>query len=149
MNPDDPAAHIARHCVAVRVRLLARYVTGVCDAGLRGTGLRVGQVNILVAAGHAGPLTPTALAAALVMDKSTLSRDVAPLLARRLLRKTPGPDGRSHTLELTASGRKKLAALLPAWQAAQDELLRRLGDANLAGVFAAADRLWQPPPDAN
>lgn len=141
MTPDDPTGRMARECVAVRARMLARYVSGVCDAGLRGTGLRVGQVNLLAAVGHAGPLTPTALAAALVLDKSTLSRDVAPLLAGRLLRKRPGPDARSHTLELTAAGRRKLLAVLPAWEAAQADLRAALGADNLPALFAAAGRL--------
>jgi DNA-binding MarR family transcriptional regulator len=138
----DPIAEIARDCVAVRVRLLARLVTGVCDAGLRAHGLRVAQVNILVAAGHAGPLSPTELAAGLVMDKSTLSRDVESLLARGWLRKVAGGDRRSHRLELTPAGREKVASILPAWRAAQAALRERLGAENLAGVFAAAERVW-------
>lgn len=138
----DPVTEIADGCIAVRVRLLNRLVSGVCDAGLRGHGLSVAQVNILVAVGHSGPLTPSEVAAALVMDKSTLSRDVGPLLKKGWLRKAAGPDRRSHTLELTAAGREKLAAILPAWRAAQRELRERLGPDNLAGLFAAVDRVW-------
>lgn len=142
MSASDPVREIAEKCIAVRVRVLNRLVTGVCDAGLRGHGITVAQVNILVAVGHAGPLTPTALSAALVMDKSTLSRDVAALLANKWLRKAPGADKRSHTLELTPAGRDKLAAITPAWRAAQAELSERLGAANLDGVFAAVERVW-------
>ena len=76
MRAADPIREIAEGCIAVRVRLLNRLVSGVCDAGLRGHGVSVAQVNILVAVGQAGPLTPTRLAARLVMDRSTLSRDV-------------------------------------------------------------------------
>ena len=142
MATPDAVREIADGCIAVRVRLLNRLVTGVCDAGLRGHGLSVAQVNILVAAGHAGPLTPTDLAAALVMDKSTLSRDVAPLLANGWLRKAPCGDKRSHTLELTAGGRDKVASLLPLWRETQVALRERLGAVNLDGVFAAAERIW-------
>jgi DNA-binding MarR family transcriptional regulator len=138
----DPVNEIACECIAVRVRLLARLVTGVCDAGLRRHGLRVAQVNILVAAGHSGPIAPTELAAFLVMDKSTLSRDVASLLRRGLLRKVEGDDRRSHQLELTAAGREKVAAILPAWRATQAALREQLGTENLAGLFGAVERVW-------
>lgn len=136
----DPVAEIARACIAVRVRMLNRLVTRVCDAGLRGHGVSVAQVNILVAVGHAGPVAPSDLAAALVLDKSTLSRDVVALLGRGWLRKAAGADKRSHRLELTPAGREKVASILPAWRAAQDELRDRLGADNLAGVFAAVER---------
>ncbi|MGL4553172.1 MAG: MarR family winged helix-turn-helix transcriptional regulator [Gemmataceae bacterium] len=142
MPSHDPIREIAEGCIAVRVRLLNRLVTGVCDAGLVGHGLSVAQVNILVAVGHAGPLTPTRAATLLVMDRSTLSRDVEPLLAKGWLHKTPGADRRSHELGLTEAGREKVASILPAWRAAQAELRGRLGADNLAGVFAAADLVW-------
>lgn len=142
MPTRDPVREIAEGCIAVRVRLLARMVNGVCDAGLRGHGITVAQMNILVAVGHAGPLKPTDVAAALVMDKSTLSRDVVALLDAGWLRKSDGDDKRSHRLELTAAGRDKLASLIPAWRAGQAELRKRLGADNLAGLFAAAERVW-------
>jgi DNA-binding MarR family transcriptional regulator len=142
MPTRDPIREIAEGCIAVRVRLLARAVNGVCDAGLRGHGITVAQMNILVAVGHAGPLKPTDVAVALVMDKSTLSRDVVALLAAGWLRKTDTADKRSHRLELTASGRDKVASLIPVWRAGQAELRKRLGAENLGGLFAAAERVW-------
>ncbi|MBY0459093.1 MAG: MarR family transcriptional regulator [Gemmataceae bacterium] len=145
MAKRDPVREIAENCIAVRVRMLNRVVTGVCDAGLREHGISVAQVNLLVAVGHAGPLTPTDLAAALVLDKSTLSRDVTALLGNGWLRKTAGDDKRRHTLELTEAGRDQLVSLLPAWRAAQAELRQRRGAEALAGLFAGADRVWQEP----
>ncbi len=95
---------MARECVAVRVRLLNRLVTGVCDDGLRPHGVRVAQVNVLCAIANAGPITPTDLAAALVMDKSTLSRDVEKLIEKGWVETATGEDARSHTLAATAVG---------------------------------------------
>ncbi|MCI0704476.1 MAG: MarR family winged helix-turn-helix transcriptional regulator [Planctomycetia bacterium] len=138
----DAVREIAQGCIAVRVRLLNRLVSGICDAGLREHGVNVAQVNILVAVGHSGPLTPSEVAATLVMDKSTLSRDVEALLANDWLRKIAGNDKRSHKLELTAAGREKVASILPVWREAQTELRKRLGAKNLTGLFAAAERIW-------
>ncbi|MDY3561364.1 MarR family winged helix-turn-helix transcriptional regulator [Gemmata sp. JC673] len=142
MAADDPAREMAANCIAVRVRVLNRFVTALCETGLRGHGISVAQVNIMVVAGHAGPLTPTALSTALVMDKSTLSRDVTALLANGWLRKSEGPDRRSHTLELTTAGRDKLAAILPVWRQAQKDLQAQLGAENVPPLFDAVARVW-------
>ena len=51
---------IAGECLAVRVRALNRAVTALYDEALRPLGLRVGQLNLLVAVariGTAGPAT--------------------------------------------------------------------------------------------
>jgi DNA-binding MarR family transcriptional regulator len=142
MPARDPVREIAEGCIAVRVRMLNRLVSSVCDAGLRGHDITVAQMNVLVAVGHSGPITPTAVAAALVMDKSTLSRDVVALLDRGWLARAGGGDKRSHTLALTDAGRAKLASLISVWRAGQAELRKRLGAANLGGVFAAAEKVW-------
>ena len=56
--------------------------------------VRVAQVNVLCAVANSGPVTPTDLAAALVMDKSTLSRDVEKLVARGWVETAAGDDAR-------------------------------------------------------
>lgn len=133
---------MARECVAVRVRLLNRLVTGVCDAGLRPFGVRVAQVNILCAVAAGGPVAPTELARRLVLDKSTLSRDADKLIASGWLAATAGDDGRSHTLSVTADGLKLLERIHPAWAAAQKEIAGMIGGDGVAAVSDTVDRLW-------
>src|SRR3954463_10177645 len=71
-----PAEVIARDCIAVRVRALNRAVTALYDDALRPHGLRVGQLNLLVAVARMGTARPGDLCRVLLMEKSTLSRDV-------------------------------------------------------------------------
>ena len=76
-SSDRPAAElIAGECLAVRVRTLNRAVTALYDEALRPHGLRVGQLNLLVAVARMGTARPGDLCRILRMDKSTLSRDV-------------------------------------------------------------------------
>lgn len=133
---------MARECVAVRVRLLNRLVTGVCDDGLRPFGVRVAQVNVLCAVANSGPVTPTDLAAVLVMDKSTLSRDVAKLIERGWVETTAEGDARSHTLTATAAGVAFLEEIHPLWLAAQKQLTERLGPVFLASLTQTVDDIW-------
>jgi DNA-binding MarR family transcriptional regulator len=44
-----------------------------------------------------------------------------------LVRIGPGADGRSKTVVVTAKGRRKLAAAMPLWSAAQKQVLRDFG----------------------
>lgn len=141
-NVPAVARQIARECIAVRVRLLNRLVTGVCDDALRPHGVRVAQVNVLCAIGHSGPVTPTDLARALVLDKSTLSRDVDKLRASGWVEATPTADGRSHTLAITAQGVAFLEQIHPLWQKAQQELTEQLGPDLLGAVRQAVDQIW-------
>jgi DNA-binding MarR family transcriptional regulator len=142
MEPSPRVRQIARECLAMRVRLLNRVVTGRCDAGLRPHGVRVGQVNILVALANGGPLTPTAVGRILVMEKSTVSRDVDHLRRNGWVEPESGADGRSHTLRVTAAGLALIEAIYPAWLAAQAELAELLGPAGTTAVGEAVERVW-------
>jgi DNA-binding MarR family transcriptional regulator len=133
---------MARECIAVRTRLLNRLVTGVCDDGLRPFGVRVAQVNILCAIAHSGPITPTALAAALVLDKSTLSRDMNKLLEKGWVEARSGDDARSHQLAATHAGIAFLERIHPIWADAQRRLARRLGPVLVAAMSETVNDIW-------
>ena len=49
---------IAADCLAARVRLLSRTITGIYDEALRPLGVTVGQLNILVTVAKLGPVAP-------------------------------------------------------------------------------------------
>jgi DNA-binding MarR family transcriptional regulator len=133
---------MARECVAVRTRLLNRLVTGVCDAGLRPFGVKVATVNVLCAIANSGPVTPTELAAALVLDKSTLSRDMAKLLEKGWVETQPGDDARSHQLVATADGVAFLERIHPVWADAQRRLILRLGPVLVAAMSETVNDIW-------
>ena len=142
MSVPPKVRQMARECVAVRTRLLNRLVTGVCDAGLRPFGVRVAQVNILCAVANSGPITPTDLAAALVLDKSTLSRDMAKLLEKGWVETQPGEDARSHLLTATPAGVAFLEQLHPIWAKTQKRLIDRLGPVLVAAMSETVNDIW-------
>lgn len=142
MTPSPRVRQIARECIAVRVRLLNRLVTGMCDEGLRPYGVRVGQVNILVVLANGGPQTSTAVSRILVMDKSTFSRDVDHLRRKGWVTADPCDDGRSYTLRVTEKGLALLEDIYPEWQAIQEDMARVLGPDGVEAVLGAVDRVW-------
>jgi DNA-binding MarR family transcriptional regulator len=120
-------------CTCSRVRGLARRLTGLYDAALVPHGLTVTQYAALAAlARTSAPLSVAELARRLQMDRTTTSRLVVPLEAEALVTRTDtskgGGDARARPLRLTAKGRRRLAAAVPAWQAAQREVEAVLGE---------------------
>ncbi len=137
-------------CTCARLRKLARRLTRVYDAHLAAEGIKVTQYSLLANAAR-GERTLSEFAAELDMDRSTLSRNLAPLAAQGWVEIEVGADPRSRNVSVTAKGRKKLQAVLPLWRKAQCEVETLLGvtdvgelhrrvDAALAALPASGDR---------
>jgi DNA-binding MarR family transcriptional regulator len=96
-------------------------------------------------------MTINALAAEMVMDRTTLGRNVRPLQRDGLIRIAPDPaDRRSKQVELTRRGEKQFEAAYDAWKQAQRRFdaafgssrageLRAMLRAVTATEFAAGD----------
>jgi DNA-binding MarR family transcriptional regulator len=119
---------VAGECVAVRLRMLNRFVTNIYDDALRPLDLKVSQMNILVAAAKMGTARPVEVCEHLHLDVSTLSRNVERMKARGWLEVVADEDGRSQPFRLTAQGRKLLEKAIPAWSEAQQQVKKVLGD---------------------
>jgi DNA-binding MarR family transcriptional regulator len=67
------------------------------------------------------------LAARLAMDRTTLSREAAPLVRAGLVEEEAGEDRRRRMLTLSPEGRARLEAARPAWREAQRRVRAELG----------------------
>ena len=132
---------IAGECIAVRMRMLNRVVTNIYDEALRPLGLKVSQMNILVAAGKMGLARPAEICDRLHLDVSTLSRNVERMKARGWLEVVPDEDGRAQPFRLTAQGRRLLEKAVPAWKQAQQQAKALLGDGIVDQLKQAVGRL--------
>lgn len=113
-------------CVCFALRRTTRAVTQFYDAALRPHRLRATQFPILVAASLLGPVPLAPLAETLGMDRTTLLRNVRPLVRRRLLDVAPAADSRRTEIRATAAGRALLARVYPEWKRAQARALQSL-----------------------
>jgi DNA-binding MarR family transcriptional regulator len=105
------------HCLAVRRR--ARAITRLFDEKLRPHGLRATQFSVLVGLALGGPRPIGALAEALGLEHTTMTRGAALLERNGWIGTDRSTDGRERRLRLTPTGRAKLEAAFPAWQEAQ------------------------------
>ncbi len=144
-NLDRAVDTIAGQCVAVRLRMLNRVVTNTYDAALRPLGLKVSQMNVLVAAAKLGTARAVELCQHLHLDVSTLSRNVERMKARGWLEVVPGDDARTQPFRLTAKGRRLLHKAVPAWRKAQTQVTSLLGNPFVDHLNEATQRLHRPP----
>jgi DNA-binding MarR family transcriptional regulator len=91
------------------------------------SGLKTTQYSLLSQVVHRGPIRPGDLAKAMVLDASTLTRNLKPLAAAGLVTVGAGADSRSHLVTVTEAGREKRAEAQRRWKAAQESLNELLG----------------------
>ena len=123
------------NCTCFGLRKAARAVTQMYDEALRPTGLRATQLSLLFSVVHEGPRGISELAKMLVMDRTTLTRNLKPLLDRKLLEVIDGPDRRRRPIAITAKGRDVLTRALPLWQEVQERLAFGLGRSRWRGLL--------------
>ncbi len=119
---------VARACACANLRKAARAVTQVFDEALAPSGLRVTQFTLLVTNRLAGESTINELAERMAMDRTTLSRNLKPLVRSGLLEVRPGEDGRTRLVRITPAGERMLEEAYPLWQRAQQETVSVLGE---------------------
>jgi DNA-binding MarR family transcriptional regulator len=124
----DAALEVAGSCTCFNLRKATRRVTSFYDAALKPSGLKVTQVTLLTAVRISEPVTIKRLAKAIVMDRTTLSRNVSLLNKKGLIDIEPGDDLRTRKLSLTEQGHAALAAAFPLWQKAQLKIVSQLGE---------------------
>ncbi len=133
--PADDALARTGDCACLNLRMAARAVTQMYDAVLRPTRLKATQFSVLAAVAGHGPASMTAVARALVMDRTTLTRNLKPLLDRGLVAASAGGDKRQRTIAVTAKGEAVLADALPLWRKAHDQIVGGVGAARWQGVM--------------
>ena len=125
-DPERCAA-AAETCGCLNIRKASRVVTQLFDEALEPIGLRSTQLAILVTVAAHGPASIAKLSRELVMDPSTLARNLQPLLNLELLDKTAGPTGNRKLISLSEKGITTITDAIPLWEAAQKRLLQHFG----------------------
>ena len=146
MSPDAPAIHtpvplaaLPRGCTSFKLRQLSRRVSQHFDARLAVAGLKTTQYSLLSHVLRLGPVRPLDLAAVMTMDKSTLTRNLGPLVAAGWVTIGPGSDARSRLVSLTPAGAAKHGQARRSWRAAQDALNAALGVERVTALHTLID----------
>jgi DNA-binding MarR family transcriptional regulator len=130
---------IAQSCVCFNLRRGARAVTQYFDALFQAHGLRATQFTLLgaltIAAKQERALSLTQIAELMVMDRSTLTRNLQPLERDGLVKIELGADRRTRVAVVTDDGRARLAQVIDQWEAGQAHFATLLGQSNLNALL--------------
>jgi len=132
---DQFTSREARRCACATIRRTDRVLTQFYDEILAPSGLYVTQFTTLATLAEAAPVTINRLAELLVMDRTTLSRNLELLAKQHLVRIEEGQDRRVRLVLLTQEGEQALRRAWPLWQEAQARIERALGLERFEGLL--------------
>jgi DNA-binding MarR family transcriptional regulator len=116
-----------QHCACSNLRKAARSITQIYDSALQPLDLRATQFTVLAVARVRGNLSISELAEQMVMDRTTLTRNLKPLEKRGLIRIGSGADRRTRMVSVTREGKELLSHAFPIWREVQHRLVERFG----------------------
>jgi DNA-binding MarR family transcriptional regulator len=133
-------------CNCLAVRQAARHITQFYDQCLAPSGFAHTQFSILAKLKRVGPMTINALAAEIVMDRTTLGRNILPLQREGLIAVVKGKtDRRSKELRVTEAGAERLRAAVKGWVEAQTRFEAVFGPDRTAELRALLYAVSAPP----
>jgi DNA-binding MarR family transcriptional regulator len=131
-------------CTFLRLRKASRRVSQVYDQALAPFGLTTTQFGLLGHLVHYDGIGIGALAEKLVMDPTTLTRNIRPLERQGYVVPAADPlDRRARRLHITAEGRRAHASAQPAWASAQQHVEEMLGERDALVLNRMLDRVLE------
>jgi DNA-binding MarR family transcriptional regulator len=142
--PTDLPTTASFGCTCLRLRKAARRITQIYDGYVEPFGLTITQFGLLAHLRVLDGIAVGALAEKLVMDPTTLTRNLRPLERKGLVVLAPDPaDRRARSLHLTEKGRNLLREARPAWARAQRHVEEVFGTGSTGALNAALDRMLE------
>ncbi len=99
---------------------------------MKPSGILPTQFTLLVVTRSMGPVAISRMAEVLVMDRTTLTRNLRPLEREGLVTVKPSRhDRRTREVNLTKKGLRRLDLAIPLWKEAQQKIRTSLGESRL------------------
>lgn len=115
-------------CACTILRQAARVATQHFDRALAASGLRISQLSVLTTLRYVGPKTINELAEVMVLDRTTLGRNLQPLQRDGYIAVEAGKDDRrTKKLVLTKKGENIATKAMDSWGDAQTSFENTIG----------------------
>lgn len=128
-------------CAGFNLRKASRAVGQFYDEILRPAGIRGTQYSLLVAIKLNGPVLVTKLAEDVVMDRTTLTRNLEILGKQGLVNVSSGDDRRTRMVTISKQGLAVLTEAYPLWEQAQAKIRENMSPDHLAELLAGLSAL--------
>ena len=131
------------NCACFCVRKTSRAITRTFDNALAPSGLEATQFSVLAALAVERRFTISELADWLGVDRTTLSRNLRPLVRKGFVAISKDKDQRRRVVRLTPAGRRKLSAAFPLWRVAQRRFVADFGRDRFVRLLAGLSDIRQ------
>jgi DNA-binding MarR family transcriptional regulator len=129
-----------KHCFNLAMRKSSRLITQFYEERLAPLALKVGQFSILRAVHVLKKTNNKELQSVLVIDQTTLSRNLKPLIRDGYLNLSADPsDQRIKKISLSTDGEALYQQALPLWRGAQQDLCKKLGEEDAMKILSLSD----------
>lgn len=118
-------------CLCLNIRRASRAVTEFYETILEPSGIKVTQYSLLKHLEQVQPATISELAKVIRIDRTTLNRNMKPLIEAGFIEVNTGEDHRSRQIVLTEAGKAVLRNASNLWAQAQAALQEYLGETEL------------------
>lgn len=135
-NPKSPSP-----CHCLNIRRASRAVTQFYEKILEPSRLKVTQYSLLRNLELVESVSMSVLAKTMRIDRTTLNRNMKPLINAGLITVNSGEDSRSRQVTLTEAGKDALLNALALWDKAQASLEEYLGKAELDSFEKSLSKL--------
>ncbi len=128
-------------CAHANLRQATRVISQLYDAALKPCGIKATQFTLLAVLANRGALPLTKLAELLVMDRTTLSRNLQPLVRKGWLSIGREDDERIRLISLTEEGVAIVNQATPLWRDAQMSVATSMGASKLPDLISDLNTL--------
>jgi len=116
--------HEVQNCIGANIRSLSRVVDNYYRSCLEGIDITENQMTILFALNKMGKIEQGKIGEELVLERSTVSRNIKLLEKKELLTRT---SAYRPEIEISEKGKNLVLELLPRWNKVMDELTNKIG----------------------
>ena len=130
-----------RLCAHANLRQATRVISQLYDKALKPAGIKATQFTILAVLANRGDVPLTKLAEILVVDRTTLTRNLQPLLKMNWIRVSREDDERVRLISLTEQGGEVVKKATPLWRTAQQAVESGIGTEMLPDLISSLNLL--------
>ncbi|WP_085904552.1 MarR family winged helix-turn-helix transcriptional regulator [Kiloniella majae] len=136
LNPTDVTS-----CTCAGLRKATRLISQNYDATLKPSGLKATQYTLLATVHKTGALPMKQLASVLGMDRTTLTRNLKPMIHKGFIQNEADTDQRIRLVRITKEGTRTLHEATPLWQVAQNRAIEVLGQKNWNSLMLVINKI--------